>query len=134
MAKTYNKRILSDLFKILLLSFFFLIVSGALYLTLINYQCTKHLKGVPDSNLQFMDGIALLKSTGEPYTGTAYSTVCGGECGFPSCALLHWRAEYKDGKLHGKFNAPTSGVGDKYWFSPGDKTKTYHYEHGKKIR
>ncbi|QQD19162.1 hypothetical protein I6N98_04720 [Spongiibacter nanhainus] len=110
-----------------------LIMLGASYLTLVNYQCKQYLQGVSDSELQFKDGITFLKSTGNPYTGRAYSTVCGGECGFMSCALLHWRAEYQDGKLHGKFDAPISGVGDKHWFSPGDKTETHIYKNGIRV-
>jgi hypothetical protein len=51
-----------------------------------------------------------------------------------SCALLHWRAEYKEGKLHGEFDAPLSGIGDKHWFNPGDETETYIYENGTRIK
>lgn len=73
------------------------------------------------------NGIFFLKRSDSPYTGTVFSTVCGGECGFMSFALLYWRGEYKEGKLHGEFNAPLTGIGDKHWFSPGDKTETYIY-------
>ena len=120
--------------KVVMLFVILLIVMGACYLALVNYQCEQYLQGVSDSELQTKDGIMLLKSTGKPYTGRAYATVCGGECGFMSCALLHWRAEYKEGRLHGQFDAPISGVGDKHWFSPGDKTETHIYKNGTRVQ
>lgn len=113
---------------------FLLVFLWASYFALTNYQCKQYLQGVSDYDLQTKEGVTLLKSTGKPYTGKAYSTVCGGECGLMSCALLHWRAEYKNGKLNGEFDAPISGVGDKHWFSPGDKTEKYIYENGTRIK
>ena len=111
-----------------------LIVLGLGYLILINYQCKEYLQGVSNSSLEIDGGVAFLVGSDIPYTGHVYSTVCGGECGFMSCALIHWRGEYKEGKLHGKFDAPMSGVGDKHWFNPGDETETYFYENGTRIR
>ena len=120
--------------KIIILTPLLLITIGTSYLALINYQCKQYLQGVSEYDLQTKEGVTLLKSTGKPYTGKAYSTVCGGECRFMSCALLHWKAEYKEGKLHGEFDAPLSGIGDKNWFSPGDETETYIYVNGIKIK
>jgi hypothetical protein len=120
--------------KIIILTPLLLIALAASYLALTNYQCKQYLQGVSDYDLQTKEGVTLLKSTGNLYTGKAYATVCGGECGFMSCALLHWRAEYKEGKLHGEFDAPLSGIGDKHWFNPGDETETYIYENGTRIK
>lgn len=122
------------LFKLFSLATCLLITLGGSYLAFENYQCKQYMQGVPNSNLQIKKGIAFLKDTDTPYTGKAYATVCGGECGFMSCSLLHWRGTYKEGKLHGEFDAPVSGIGDKHWFTPGDKTKTYIYENGARIK
>ena len=120
--------------KIAILTVCLFIAVGTFYLVWVNYQCSQYLQGVSDEDLQKKEGIFILKTTGKPYTGKVYATVCGGECGFMSCALIHWRADYKDGMLHGTFDAPISGVGDKHWFSPGDKTQTYIYENGTRIK
>ncbi|WP_045826655.1 hypothetical protein [Teredinibacter turnerae] len=98
----------------------------------INY-CRLYLRGVDSKEFNYVDGVAYLKGDSTPYSGVAYSTVCGGECGI-WCASLHWRAEFKDGRYHGNFDAPLAGVSDGNWFSPGDKTDTYVYQNGVRIK
>ncbi|WP_198263191.1 hypothetical protein [sulfur-oxidizing endosymbiont of Gigantopelta aegis] len=130
--KTLNEYMKS--IKVIFLITCLFVILGASYLVFQNYRCAQYLKGVSDFDLQSKNGITFLKSTNKPYTGKAYSTVCGGECGFMSCSLLHWKTEYREGKLHGKFDVPLSGLGDKHWFSPGDETKTHVYENGSEIK
>ncbi len=96
------------------------------------YQCDGFLLGVSNFDLVSIDGISVLKTTGKPYTGKAYGSVCGGECGM--CGELHWRGEYKEGKWHGKFDIPVSGLGDAHSFGLGDETQTYFYENGKRTQ
>ncbi|WP_396586760.1 hypothetical protein [Bermanella sp. R86510] len=104
------------------------------YLVFKNYQCKQYMYGVSDSELVIKEGIVFLRGDDTPYTGSAFSTVCGGECGFMLCTLLHWRGTYKEGRLHGEFDAPMSGIGDKYWFTPGDETQTYFFRNGARIK
>lgn len=95
--------------------------------------CNWYLKGVESNKLSYVNGVAYLKGDSKPYNGVAYSTVCGGECGF-MCASIHWRAEFKDGVYHGQFDAPLAGISDGHWFSPGDNTDTYVYQNGVRIK
>ena len=120
--------------KILILIICLLSILATGYLAFKNYQCKQYIRGVSQSELEIKSGIAFLKGVDTPYTGSSFSTVCGGECGFMSCALLHWRGWYKEGKLHGEFNAPLKGIGDKHWFSPGDETVTYIYKNGARVK
>ena len=117
--------------KILLVSVVIFLILAGYVIYKISY-CKSYLKGVESNELKYVDGVAYLKGDSKPYSGVAYSTVCGGECGF-LCSSIHWRAEFKDGVYHGQFDAPLAGVSDGHWFSPGDKTDTYIYQNGVRI-
>jgi hypothetical protein len=117
----------------------FLLIFTALFIVIVGYvsyqisYCYRYLKGVDATEINYIDGVAFHKGDSIPYSGIAYSTVCGGECGL-WCPSLHWRGEFKDGLYHGRFDAPLGGVSDGNWFSPGDKTDTYIYEQGVRIK
>ena len=114
-------------------------ICSIIFLCLVGYvsyqigYCRLYLKGVDTSELKYLNGVAYLIGDSVPYTGTAYSSVCGGECGL-WCLSLHWRAEFKEGLFHGRFDAPLSGVADGQWFSPGDDTATYIYQNGARVK
>lgn len=127
-------KLLTTLLKSVSIGVLLIFLLIVLYITFNNVRCKLFLQGISNSELVRKNGISYLKESNQPYSGKAYDTVCGGECGFLSCALLHWRGEYKDGKLHGKLDVPKSGLGDKHWFSPDEETQTYIYDNGKRVK
>ena len=66
-----------------------------------------------DDALRYRDGIAFSRSDDMPFTGTAYRSVCGGDCGFAGCSALHWYAVFENGKRTTGF-LPKSGGANEY--------------------
>jgi len=80
--------------------------------------CGQRPEGVDfDKDLtQRADGLVHKIEDDKPYTGKAYSTVCGYDC----LPFVHWQGEFKDGKKHGTFVFPESRKSNDF-FRPGDK-------------
>jgi hypothetical protein len=62
--------------------------------------CRYILAGAVDADqaLSYRNGIAFAKGEETPFTGAAYSSVCGSECGFAGCSSLHWYSKFEKGK------------------------------------
>ena len=52
-----------------------------------------------DQALSYRNGIAFANDGKTPFTGAAYSSVCGSECGFAGCSSLHWYSRFEKGKI-----------------------------------
>jgi len=72
-----------------------------------------------------------LKGETRPFTGAAYQTVCGGECGIFGCALIHQYVHYSNGVLQGTAYLPKSGRADDFFSISlwGNYTRQ-HYNNG----
>lgn len=67
-----------------------------------------------DDALRYRDGIAFTRSDDTPFTGTAYRSVCGGDCGFAGCSSLHWYAVFENGKRTTGFLPESGGANDSF--------------------
>ncbi|PVZ69539.1 hypothetical protein [Pelagibaculum spongiae] len=69
-----------------------------------------------DELLTFYSGKVYLKDSKELFTGNAYSTLCGGECGlFVGCPSIHSLIHYQDGIKKGVAYYPPSQRADDYF-------------------
>lgn len=94
---------------LLKLSFIVVATAAAIPLMDLGY-CYYVLAGAVDSDkaLIYRDGIAFAKGEETPFTGAAYQSVCGGDCGFSGCSSIHWYSEFDNGKRSMSF-LPESG-------------------------
>ncbi|MFC3153170.1 hypothetical protein ACFOEK_19180 [Litoribrevibacter euphylliae] len=83
---------------LLKLSFILVAIISAVPLLELGY-CRYVLAGAVDADqvLNYRNGIAFTKGENTPFTGAAYSPVCGGECGFAGCSSLHWYSQFENG-------------------------------------
>ena len=72
--------------------------------------CRVMLYGAVDADdwFEYRDGTVYVKGTDTPFTGKAYQTVCGDECGLFGCYSIHWYASFKDGYRDGVVFLPMS--------------------------
>ena len=84
---------------LLKLSVVLIAITAAVPLLELGY-CRYVLAGAVDADqaLSYRNGIAFAKGEETPFTGAAYLTVCGSECGFAGCSSLHWYSEFEKGK------------------------------------
>ncbi|MCL6416840.1 hypothetical protein MIB92_14360 [Aestuariirhabdus sp. Z084] len=68
-----------------------------------------------DVDLEIRERVVYERGSETPFTGSAYQTVCGGECGFWGCYSLHRYAQYNQGQLDGLVLTPSSGRSDDFF-------------------
>jgi hypothetical protein len=86
-----------------------------------------------DTFLENRNGTMFVSGTQEPFSGFAYTTVCGGQCGIAGCPAIHWYGEYKNGIKDGKWLIPVSErSNDSFFLSPFGEYKAVTYINGKK--
>ena len=79
--------------------------------------CRFMLFGAVDADIAFehKEGIVYLKGVDVPFSGKAYQTVCGDECGIFGCYSIHWKGSYTNGYRNGIFYSPKSDRSDDYF-------------------
>lgn len=89
---------------------------------------------VTKDNLEKRNGVFYIARTNKLFNGFAYSTACGGECGFPGSPALHWYGEFKNGLKDGEHYMPTSsGHNDYFFMYIFSHYKVHYYSAGKEI-
>ena len=79
--------------------------------------CRFMLFGAVDADMAFehKEGVVYLKGIDVPFSGKAYQTVCGDECGIFGCYSIHWKGSYTNGYRNGIFYSPKSDRSDDYF-------------------
>lgn len=111
-----------------------ILIPAAIFTAELMY-CRSAINNAKDAStfLEKRNGTMFIAGTQNTFNGFAYSTVCGGECGFLGCPSLHWYGEYKNGIRDGKWLIPNSeDNNDSFFLSPFGEYKKVNYINGTK--
>ena len=97
------------------------------------HVCGLFLYGVDASELTERNGLVYYRGESHPFTGTAHATLIAEEGGFLHCPPVRWRAQFRDGRLDGRFDAPIQGIGEDKTFLPGETTQVWIYDSGRRV-
>ncbi|MCY0964081.1 hypothetical protein [Parathalassolituus penaei] len=68
-----------------------------------------------DDELEYREGRVYQKGAAAAFTGKAYQTMCGDDCGLFGCYAIHWYASFKDGYRDGEVLLPNSERSNDYF-------------------